>query len=191
MSSKSWKPSKNKDKREETTGASQDSDLAGSSRLPFEPQSSKKALRGGAQASKSKLDIPSKGVSLEKTEQVKKQANQNIASVPNRSAAVPEAVSKRMVRRILFFSGIPSSLGMLTFIISYIVVSQHYFKLPPVVVFLISLGFFGLGVLGLSYGALSASWDEDRIGNWFGWSEFKTNFGRMIASWREARQKES
>ena len=187
MSSKSWK-SKNKDKREEFTGSSPDSNPISSSRLPFEPvQNPKKARSSGVQSLKAE-SAPAKSGSLIKSGQVEKQAKQDTDSVPSHSA-VPKVVSQRMVRRIAFFSGIPSSLGMMTFIISYIIVSQHYFKLPSVVVFLISLGFFGLGVLGLSYGALSASWDEDRAGSWFGWSEFRTNFGRTIASWREAQQK--
>ncbi len=192
MSSKSWK-SKNKDKREEFAGLSQDISPSSSSRLPFEPvQNPKKALRSsGVQSPKAESDPRSKSGSLAKSSQVEKQAKQDRDSVPSHSAAIPEVVSKRMVRRIALFCGIPSSLGMLTFIISYIVVSQYYFKLPSVVVFLVSLGFFGLGVLGLSYGALSASWDEDRVGSWFGWNEFRTNFARTIASWREARQKES
>lgn len=194
MASKSWK-SKNKGKREEVVGLSQDSDSASSSRLPFEPvQHPKKAHKSVVtQAPKSESDATApKNGSPAKAGQVKRQGSlQNTDSTPTRSAAIPEEVSKRMVRRIALFCGIPSGLGMLTFIISYVIVSQHYFKLPPVVVFLVSLGFFGLGVLGLSYGALSASWDEDRVGSWFGWSEFRTNFGRTIASWREARQKES
>jgi hypothetical protein len=94
-----------------------------------------------------------------------------------------------MARRMAFFCGIPTVMGMLTFVISYIIVSQHLFKLPTIVVFLVSLGFFGLGVLGLSYGALSASWDEDRLGSWLGWSEFRLNFGRAVESWRTAKQK--
>lgn len=102
---------------------------------------------------------------------------------------VPEEVSKRMARRMAVFCGIPTSLGMLTFIVSYFIVSQHLFKLPTIVVLLLSLGFFGLGVLGLSYGALSASWDEGRSGGRLGWSEFRLNLSRTIASWKESRQK--
>ncbi len=191
MASKSWK-SKNKDKREEFAGLSQDISPSSSSRLPFEPvQNRKKTLSSGVQSPKAESDPRSKSGSLAKSSQVEKQAKQDRDSAPSHSAPIPEVVSKRMVRRIALFCGIPSGLGMLTFLISYIVVSQHYFKLPSVVVFLVSLGFFGLGVLGLSYGALSASWDEDRVGSWFGWNEFRTNFSRTIASWREARQKES
>jgi hypothetical protein len=104
-------------------------------------------------------------------------------------SGIPEAVSKRMARRALVFCGFPTALGMLTFIISYFIVSQNIYKLPTVAVLLVSLGFFGLGVVGLSYGAFSASWDEKRLGGWFGFSEFKTNFGRTVASWKAAQQR--
>jgi VIT1/CCC1 family predicted Fe2+/Mn2+ transporter len=152
------------------------------SRLAFEPtQTRKKPVKKNPPASPSKSDKKSSSAPTGK--QAKADASD--------FAGIPEVVSKRMVRRMAFFSGIPTSLGMLTFIVSYIVVSQHLAKLPNVAVLLVSLGFFGLGVLGLSYGALSTSWDEDRVGTWFGWNEFKVNFGRTIDSWRSARQKPS
>lgn len=77
---------------------------------------------------------------------------------------------------------------MLTFVVSYFLVSQHLLKVPTVAVLLVSMGFFGLGVLGLSYGALSASWDEDRLGSWLGWQEFTKNVGVLTASWRSLKQ---
>ncbi len=80
---------------------------------------------------------------------------------------------------------------MLTLIVSYIVISKHWAELPHVAVLLVNMGFFGLSVLGLSYGAISASWDEDRVGNWFGWKEFTANFARLTESWRSAKQKPS
>lgn len=100
------------------------------------------------------------------------------------SGSVPEIVSQRMIRRMAFFSGLPTALGMLTFIISYVVVSQHWFKFPNIAVVLVSMGFFGLGVVGLSYGVLSASWDEEIAGSTLGWNEFTTNWGRMRSAWR-------
>jgi hypothetical protein len=89
-----------------------------------------------------------------------------------------------MVRRIALFSGIPTALGMSTFLLSYLAVSNDWFKLPTYVVLFVSLGWFGLGVLGVSYGLLSASWDEERLGNWLGFDELKTNWGRVRASWK-------
>jgi hypothetical protein len=51
------------------------------------------------------------------------------------------------------------------------------------------MGFFGLGVLGLTYGVLSASWDEEHPGSTLGWAEFTTNFGRMRETWRSPDKK--
>lgn len=108
--------------------------------------------------------------------------SKNRANSPD--AGIPKAVSDRMVGRVAFFSGVPTALGMLTFIVSYFIVKQELFKLPHTAVVLVSMGFFGLGVLGLSYGALSASWDEGTPGSLLGWQEFSLNFGRLRSAWR-------
>ncbi|MDX2228701.1 MAG: PAM68 family protein [Leptolyngbyaceae cyanobacterium bins.349] len=158
--------------------ASSDAVDAGKSRLPFEPAQNRKkqAKKAAAPAAKAANDTPSK---TDQKPTVRQRA----------FTGVPKEVSQRMARRMALFCGVPTGLGMLTFVVSYFVVSQHLLKLPTVAVFLVSLGFFGLGVLGLSYGAFSASWDEGRVGSWLGWSEFRTNLGRAIASWKEAREK--
>jgi hypothetical protein len=51
------------------------------------------------------------------------------------------------------------------------------------------MGVFGLGVLGITYGVLSASWDVERPGTLLGFGEFSTNWGRMVEGWRETRKK--
>jgi hypothetical protein len=86
------------------------------------------------------------------------------------------------------FSGVPTLFGMLTFVISYLVIKQGGIKLPNSAVLLVSLAFFGLGVLGLSYGILSASWDEEP-GSVFGAEQVGKNFNRLRQAWRAARQK--
>jgi len=83
------------------------------------------------------------------------------------------------------FSGIPSALGMSTFGISYWLVSQDIFDLPTYAVLFVSLGWFGLGVVGLTYGVLSASWEEDSLGSKIGLEEFKVNWGRMAETWQK------
>jgi hypothetical protein len=105
-----------------------------------------------------------------------------------RDAGIPEQVSKRMVRRMALFCGIPTFLGLASFPTSYFILQQGI-ELPNVAVLLVSLGCLGLGVLGLSYGVLSASWDEESLGTALGWSEFQLNLGRMIEGWKEARDR--
>ncbi|MEB3175124.1 MAG: PAM68 family protein [Cyanobacteriota bacterium] len=104
--------------------------------------------------------------------------------------AIPEAVSKRMVTRMALFSGVPTGLGMLSFVAFYFIVSQDLLEIPTYVVFAVSLLCFGLGVLGLSYGVFSTAWDEEEGGSFWGWSEFKLNLGRTLSAWRAARAME-
>lgn len=160
-------------------------------RLPFEPSkkrqkvkdTSKPPVEDGTKPDKQlkKLQkIESRAPDAEKLEQTRKFTKEEMA--------VPKVVSDRMVRRMALFCGVPTALGIASFVASYVIVS-HGFKLPNVVVLLVSIGFFGLGVLGLSFGVLSASWDEEVLGSKLGWQEFKTNWGRMVSVWRSTRQK--
>ncbi|MBR8836086.1 MAG: PAM68 family protein [Stigonema ocellatum SAG 48.90 = DSM 106950] len=103
--------------------------------------------------------------------------------------AIPQVVSQRMIRRVAGFCGIPTALGLSTLIVSYLLIIYAKITLPHLAVLLVNMGLFGLGVVGITYGVLSASWDEHRPGSWLGWSEFTTNWGRMVAVWRETRQK--
>lgn len=156
-------------------------------RLPFEPnkkrqkpakdsktppETAKKAANSPASPRRVPSAAPKKTAPLTKEEE----------------KAIPKVVSDRMARRIALFCGIPTALGMVTFVGSYIVFI-YGFKLPNVVVLLVSIGFFALGVLGLSYGVISASWDEEIVGSKLGWREFTTNWGRLRSAWRSERQK--
>jgi hypothetical protein len=144
-------------------------------RLPFEPRQKRKKT-----AKTQPEPAPSKT-----TPKKDKQA-----PASRESMAIPEAVSKRMVRRMALLCGIPTVLGIATFFGSYFLVTNFGLKLPNPAVVLVSMGFFGLGVLGLSYGVLSASWDEEIPGTKLGWQEFTTNLGRMTSAWRSAGQKD-
>jgi hypothetical protein len=90
---------------------------------------------------------------------------------------IPPAVSKRMIQRSLLFCGVPTVLGMLSLVGGY-VLSINGHRLPNELVLLVSLACLGLSVLGLTYGILSASW-EDGPGSLVGWQEFRVNFDRM------------
>lgn len=149
--------------------------------LPFEPSPNRKS---GSKKTGKAAKPSAPAAKAIKSEQV----NRN--SKPSASAAggIPDVISRRMVKRMAIFSGIPTLLGMSTFVVSYLIVSRDWFELPTYAVLLVSLGWFGLGVLGLSYGALSASWDEETSGSRFGWSEFTTNWTRMTAAWRSTKK---
>lgn len=109
------------------------------------------------------------------------------------SGYIPDVVSKRMIRRVLVFCGIPVLMGVGVFIGSYFVIINHLFKVANTLVLLTSMGCLGLSVLGLTYGILSACWDEeeDSKGSLLGLEEFKINFGRMADAYRASKQMQS
>lgn len=160
-----------------------------SERLPFEPGRKKaaKPAKPASEPEKKATAKPGKSGLIEKrpTSVSKKPASKPSAPA---AAPIPEVVTKRMARRMAFFCGVPTTLGIATFVVSYFIVTKGIYKLPNVAVVLVSMLFFGLGVVGLSYGVLSASWDEEREGGLIGASEFSTNLGRLVGAWKEARQ---
>ncbi len=152
--------------------------------IPFEPNSGKK------NADKTPLPQPKKP-EFGKSGSKKSESSKPNSGKPNKSqdadGTIPPEVNKRLVRRSAIFSGIPTSLGFITFIASYVIVVKKWADLPNSAVVLVSMGFLGIGVLGLSYGAISASWDENRVGHWWGWQEFKQNFGYLQDAWKAQR----
>ena len=167
-------------------------------RLPFEPTQKKKSVKLDSTpvekgSKKPKREKPPSVSTPSKIEKEAPPSDRKAAKKSQRSSrdsgTIPEVVSKRMARRMALFCGIPSALGMLTFIASYLLLVKAGIKLPNVAVVLVSMGFLGLGVLGLSYGLISASWDEERAGTRVGLEEFNLNFKRLTDAWKSARQK--
>ena len=154
--------------------------------LPFEPKkkkNKKENKQSGSKSTNSSKSVASKSVKKEKYKQ-KKQRNREDASL----SAIPDAVGKRMTRRMAFFSGIPTVLGIGSFFVFYWLFSQEIVEFPPYLVVFVTAGLFGLGFVGLSYSVFSASWDEERDGGLAGYAEFKTNVGRTISAWKNRDQ---
>lgn len=155
-----------------STEAKRDGNAQTEGKLPFEPVSTKKKTP----------KVPSKAIPVAKSTKTNPGSNNDNAE------RIPEVVSQRMARRMAFFSGIPTVLGMATFVVSYFLV-RNGAKLPPTAVLLVSALFFGIGVVGLSYGLLSASWDEEQVGSLLGTEQFGVNFARLRTGWKESRNK--
>jgi uncharacterized membrane protein len=115
----------------------------------------------------------------------RKPAPAKVASLDE--SRIPDAIGQRMLGRVLIFSGVPTLLGVLVFFVSYYVMVNDLYDIPNVAVLLSSMLGFGLGVVGLSYGVLSASWDEDEPGSALGFSEFGVNSKRLLAGLKEFR----
>lgn len=146
-------------------------------RLPFEPRNNNKKKPEKTAAAKS----PSTKVKKSKSTSRNSRQNSNLS-------AIPDAVSKRMGRRMAVFCGIPSALGMSSFFVFYWLRIKEIVDLPPYAAFAFSLGCLGLGVVGLSYGLFSTSWDEDRPGGIWGIDELKLNFGRTRDAWKASKE---
>eukprot|EP00890_Picochlorum_soloecismus_P001241 jgi/Picsp_1/2117/NSC_05582-R1_protein len=95
-------------------------------------------------------------------------------------ATVPEQITNRMLKRILLFSGGPVLLGMLLFPAFYYVKKVQGIDLPVWSVYIIQTG-----LLGISYGIISSSWDTSREGSLSGWNEFQTNLPMVLDRFRK------
>jgi len=153
--------------------------------IPFERPKNKK------KPTKTKTKKPS-GEAIatgeEKTGQKVSEEKKEPKKLSKGDRAIPEAVSRRMVTRMVLLSGIPLLMALLTFVGSYFIITNELFPLPNQAVLIVSLAFFGLSVIGVSYGIFSASWEEETTGSLLGWQEFNVNFGRTTEAWRSAKK---
>ena len=121
----------------------------------------------------------------------KSNAFQNLEKSPSaiksKSNGIPKYVADRMAKRIFFTAGIPTLLGMSVFVVSYIIVTKGIAEIPPSSTIAISALFFLIGLGGLSYGILSASWDITP-GSFLGLENIPLNIERAKAAFKPASQ---
>ena len=103
-------------------------------------------------------------------------------------AGIPKQVANRMARRIAFTTGLPTLGGMGVFIGSYILISRGIADIPPALTLITSASLFLLGLGGLSYGILSASWDRNP-GSILGFENIRPNITRMRSSFSGVNKK--
>jgi len=92
-----------------------------------------------------------------------------------------------MARRSAIASGVPTLIGMGVFAVSYLLVSRDIAEIPPGATLVASGGCFLLGLVGLSYGVFSSSW-ENQPGSLLGSEQIRVNLGRLRESIRSMRQ---
>ena len=103
------------------------------------------------------------------------------------SKGIPKYVADRMAKRIMVTAGIPTILGMSVFVASYFIVTRNIAEIPPSSTIAISALFFLLGLGGLSFGILSASWDKEP-GSLLGIENIPLNIERAKAAFKPASQ---
>ena len=111
----------------------------------------------------------------------------NVITPKKSTNGIPKYVADRMARRIFFTAGIPTILGMSVFVVSYIIVTRNIAEIPPSSTIAISALFFLLGLAGLSFGILSASWDKEP-GSFFGIENIPMNIERAKSAFKPATQ---
>ena len=112
--------------------------------------------------------------------------NKSTKSTKNKSG-IPSYVANRMARRIAFTTGIPTLSGMGVFVGSYFLISKGIAEISPTVTLVSSALCFLIGLLGLSYGILSASWDFNP-GSFLGFENIKPNINRMKDAFKTSQE---
>ena len=110
----------------------------------------------------------------------------NYSNNKNNKPGIPKYVANRMARRIAFTTGIPTISGMGVFIGSYFLISKGIAEISPTVTLVSSAMCFLVGLLGLSYGILSASWDFNP-GSFLGFENIKPNINRMKDAFKSTK----
>ena len=105
----------------------------------------------------------------------------------NKNSSIPSYVANRMARRIAFTTGIPTLSGMGVFIGSYFLISKGIADISPTLTLVSSAICFLVGLLGLSYGILSASWDFNP-GSFLGFENIKPNISRMKDAFKTSQK---
>ena len=105
----------------------------------------------------------------------------------SKRAGIPSYVANRMARRIAFTTGIPTLSGMGVFIGSYFLISKGIADISPTLTLVSSALCFLVGLLGLSYGILSASWDFNP-GSFLGFENIKPNIKRMKDAFKTSQK---
>ena len=78
----------------------------------------------------------------------------------------------------LIMTGIPTVSGMSVFVLSYLAVSRGIVDIPPALTLITSASCFFIGLIGLSYGILSSSW-EPTPGSILGFENIRPNIKRV------------
>jgi len=134
---------------------------------------------------KAKKKLISNSNAFSKSEKNEKQLN--LKTTKPSSQGIPKYVADRMARRIIVTAGIPTILGMSVFVGSYFIVTKNIAEIPPSSTIAISALFFILGLGGLSFGILSASWDKEP-GSFLGVENIPLNIERAKSAFKPASQ---
>ena len=116
------------------------------------------------------------------------QVQQMDEMVKDAPAAIPEKVAQRMGKRMLPFVGIPLFGSMASFIGFWYMATYRDMEFQPVLVATTSLVLLAVGIVGITYSIMSASWDDDREGSFLGTEEFAQNVDNIKTGLSRSRE---
>ena len=118
------------------------------------------------------------------------QEQDNLVAEDPSVGAVPQKVADRMITRIAFGAGLPVFGGLAIFVGAFLYSKKYDVVVPPNLLAYATQLPFILGLMGITYGILSSSWEEEE-GSALGFAEFKTNFGRIQDGLKNTRETEA
>ena len=101
---------------------------------------------------------------------------------PPGPTAMPQAVSDRMLARVVPFAALPVGGAFLAFVGFWFANTQLDLDITPQIVAYTTQALFLLGFGGITYGVMSTSWDEADEGSGLGLDEAKSNWVKMWGS---------
>jgi len=106
------------------------------------------------------------------------------------AGVLPQRVADRMGIRMAVLGGVPFFVGVSVFLLYFTLAFRFDVRVIPVFVGYSTLFTFGGALVGVTYGIMSASWDEEVEGSFWGWEEAKMNALRAREGLTSARGRE-
>lgn len=104
------------------------------------------------------------------------------------AAVIPEKVAQRMGKRMLPFVGIPLFGAMGAFIGFWYMATYRDMEFQPVLVAGTTIALLAIGLVGITYSMMSASWDPEREGSVLGTDEFSRNIDNIKGGLSRSRE---
>jgi len=93
----------------------------------------------------------------------------------------------RMGKRMLPFVGLPLFGGMGAFVAFWYFATYKNLEFQPALVAFTTIAMLAIGLVGITYSIMSASWDPENEGSTLGFEEIKTNLGNIKAGLQRSR----
>ena len=121
------------------------------------------------------IQAEKKGFKKENSDEVQQAMQPTTTSPPS----TPQKVVDRMFIRMVVCAALPVILGVLSLPV-FIYLKNTNEDFPIWVVYIAQNIIWGGGLLGITYGIISTSWDPSREGSLLGFDEFKANLPVLL-----------